>query len=1093
MGSRKKSKIKEKPGRIGNLFESSYTNKIKKYIEDIKQQHGETAKSQRFLMLLKDLFQDIDADFINKYLSGTEKYVSIKDKDICVKGRVDAFYGNLIIEFEKDLNKKLQEAQTQLKRYSFTLYKNGTLKNPLAIATDGLNFVVYLPLLEKANNPDEVELKEIEKINFAEEKPEDIHLWLDRYFMRQSPKTPTTEEIKNDFGLKSPLYKYIFHNLYDLWNQNKNQNEFKIIFDNWEKYIGIVYGSKIGSHELFIRHTYLATLAKLMIWKRFSDGSFREKEIAEVLKGEYFSKRMGILNFLEEDFFSWIVRKNVINKSIELSKLILYHLGTFNLRELKEDIFKSLYQELVDPETRHDLGEFYTPDWLAEKMVHRVLEDNIEKSIIDPACGSGTFLYMAIKTKKDVFKKEKSKSDSYVLNHILENVMGIDVHPLAVIIAKANYLLALGDLIKKARKEIKIPVYLANSIDLIEEKEVGMFETIHIKILPKKDVELPVQIVKDSSIYDLTLETIDRYAREYAGKEENQEVFKKFIKRKAKKILKTSANINTLYKLAKILKELIEQRKDTIWTFILKNLYKPVFLKEKFDVVIGNPPWLSFRYIKDSETQKKLKEEITKVFKLLDSKRPELITHLEIGTYFFVKTANYYLKQNGIIAFVLPRSIFSGDQHHNFRKGNEHIPQFYEIWDLEKVKPLFNVPSCVIFARKKPPLLEKEPISSGSPLEKGDKGGLKTFSQHNYPIKALQISGVLDSRNADLETAQEKLEFKEKEIFLNTVGNSSFLSYKKEKDIFITDTYYKENFKQGATLVPRAFWFIELKTGEGLRFNPERPYVITSSNIDTKKPWDKIKIEGNIEKEFLYVTLLSSDIFPFGHADFRPIVLPVIKEHGNFKIVTKESARAEGFTDLADWLEKCEELWERDKKESIKESIYQWLNYRNKLTEQKRKRYTVLYPTSATYLCGCVVESQNIKFRTGDIEIKKIDFIVDYTSYYFDTDNLKEAYYIASILNSCVLDKFIKEKQARGLFGPRHIVKKIFDFPFPKFNPQHPKHLELAEIGKECTQKVKRLLPALLQKYRNTGKIRSIIRKELEKEIKKIDKMEWWK
>ncbi|MCM8808516.1 MAG: N-6 DNA methylase, partial [Candidatus Omnitrophica bacterium] len=601
MKKKHKIKIKEKPGRIGNLFESEYVVKIKKYIEDITKQYSESAKSQRFTLLLKELFENIKVDFIDKYLTGIERYITIKDKDICIKGEVDAFYGNLIIEFEKDLNKNLKEAQAQLKKYSFILYKNNILKNPLTIATDGLNFMVYLPLIEKASSPDEVELREIQRISFIDEKPEEIYLWLDRYFMRTSPKSPTTEEIKNDFGLKSPLYNFTFASLMELWNENKNKEEFKIIFDNWEKYIGIVYGSEIGSDELFIRHTYLATLAKLMILKRFSEGFIKEEGIIEALKGHYFSKRMGILNFLEEDFFSWIVRENIIEKSIELSKFILNHLETFNLRELREDIFKSLYQELVDPETRHDLGEFYTPDWLAEKMVQKVLEDNVEKSILDPACGSGTFLYMAIKTKKDQLKKEKS--DIFILKHILENVIGIDIHPLAVIISKANYLLALGDLIKKKRKEIKIPVYLANSIEHIEEKEFGVFGTIPIHILPKK-AELPIEIVNNLYIYDLTLEVLDKYAREYAGKEEDFEVFKKFIKRKGEEILNITKKIDTLYNFAKILKELIETRKDTIWTFILKNLHKPIFLKEKFDVVIGNPPWLSFRYIKDPETQK---------------------------------------------------------------------------------------------------------------------------------------------------------------------------------------------------------------------------------------------------------------------------------------------------------------------------------------------------------------------------------------------------------------------------------------------------------------------------------------------------------
>jgi len=57
------------------------------------------------------------------------------------------------------------------------------------------------------------------------------------------------------------------------------------------------------------------------------------------------------------------------------SPLLLGLLRNYNLRELSEDVLKSLYQELVDPKTRHDLGEYYTPDWLAARMVSRLLEE----------------------------------------------------------------------------------------------------------------------------------------------------------------------------------------------------------------------------------------------------------------------------------------------------------------------------------------------------------------------------------------------------------------------------------------------------------------------------------------------------------------------------------------------------------------------------------------------------------------------------------------------------------------------------------------------------------------------------------------------
>ena len=46
--------------------------------------------------------------------------------------------------------------------------------------------------------------------------------------------------------------------------------------------------------------------------------------------------------------------------------------------------------------------------------------------------------------------------------------VGADIHPLAVIIAKTNYILALGDLLKKRKSTITIPVYLADTLKLPE-------------------------------------------------------------------------------------------------------------------------------------------------------------------------------------------------------------------------------------------------------------------------------------------------------------------------------------------------------------------------------------------------------------------------------------------------------------------------------------------------------------------------------------------------------------------------------------------------------------------------------------------------
>jgi len=73
--------------------------------------------------------------------------------------------------------------------------------------------------------------------------------------------------------------------------------------------------------------------------------------------------------------------------------------------------------------------------------------------------------------------------------------------------------------------------------------------------------------------------------------------------------------------------QLIKLRRDTVWAFILKNIYKPLFLRnQKFDVVIGNPPWISYRYVESTDYQDFLKKLIlARAFK----------SHLALFSQFF--------------------------------------------------------------------------------------------------------------------------------------------------------------------------------------------------------------------------------------------------------------------------------------------------------------------------------------------------------------------------------------------------------------------------------------------------------------------------
>jgi len=845
--------------------------------------------------------------------------------------------------------------------------------------------------------------------------------------------------------------------LSSLWERVKEGSEFKVAYENWGKYLRIVYGTSVAEEELFMRHTYLAILAKLMVSSRLSEFPPDNEQIISVLEGEFF-KRQGIENFLEEDFFSWIVRGNARDAGIEIARKLLSLLRNYNFRQLSEDVLKSLYQELVDPKTRHDLGEFYTPDWLAHRMVQKLIEQNEKGSFLDPACGSGTFLYLTIREKRD-----RLPDTHKTLEHILNSVLGVDIHPLAVIVAKANYLLALGNLLKKRRGRISIPVYLSDSIRLPERE---LQSTLWVQVpsfkvkLDKKDIYLPEKLLENPTLYDEAIDAVRSFAIQNIGRRVTETQFLNFIQTQHQD-LKDINVAKALFHIADALKDLIEKNRDSIWAFVLKNIYKPLFLKNRFDFVIGNPPWLAFRYA-EPEYQKFLKEQITKNYNLL-SGRGELITHLELGTLFLLRAADLYLKEGGTITFVLPRSIFTADQHDGLRQGkfkNINL-NFIEVWDCEKVRPLFNVPSCVLIAQK------------------------QSKTKVSYPISGQILRGKLERRNASLDEAERSLSVEDVKFYLHKKGKRSFWATEEPKGEE-KESFYKKLFRQGATLVPRSFWFVEIQKSP-LGFNPICPPIESSERArrEAKEAYKGLALKGNIEKDFLYATLLSTDILPFEHLDYRLVVLPIEPVDNGYKLIKADEARNKGFTNLASWLEKVEKEWTKRRGAKAKRmSIYERIDrYHGLSIQNPQAKYRVLYVSSGAHVCACVQEDKPINLEINGQSIYINKFIAESKTYYFETSNALEAFYLISILNSPLIDKMIKPMKAL-----RDIHKKVLELPIPQFDPSNDIHRRLAGLGNIYSQKVSNWLQSGGQgKIKSIGVLRSRVREMLKEELKEID------
>lgn len=139
------------------------------------------------------------------------------------------------------------------------------------------------------------------------------------------------------------------------------------------------------------------------------------------------------------------------------------------------DLFKPLYQDLFPRALRHQLGEYYTPDWLARHVLDQVgYVGQAGMRLLDPACGSGTFLLLALERISAGAADNGPAGAAVELPHqrgdrlsslppLSPPIVGFDVNPLAVMTARANYLIALADVLPDA-SPIEPPIYLYDAI-----------------------------------------------------------------------------------------------------------------------------------------------------------------------------------------------------------------------------------------------------------------------------------------------------------------------------------------------------------------------------------------------------------------------------------------------------------------------------------------------------------------------------------------------------------------------------------------------------------------------------------------------------
>jgi hypothetical protein len=759
---------------------------------------------------------EVKADF--RQLLTSEFDVPLEDvrfeQRIEVKSRTDALIGRTVFEAKRDLTREWDDVERKMPDYLAN--REAETGEPfVGIASDGRLWRV-LAL-------DQGQLVKIKDTILNPDKPEEFIAWLDGALALKVSLPPNPTTVRIELGADSVAFRTAESALRGLWDRLKVRREILLKRQLWAQLLKIVYGKDVENDPLWLQHTYLV-VAKCIA---FAVLGLNEDDPARLLSGEALASA-GINGAVESDFFDWVVADP---DGTKLVRRIMAHVRRFRLAEVESDVMKTLYESLIDREQRRGLGEYYTPDWLAAKMTRHVVDRPLEQRVLDPACGSGMFLFHALRR----FLEEAEAGDVAPARRALEatqHVAGMDIHPVAVIIARVTYLLGLAPALSSRAGAISLPVYLGDAMQLSISEMIGGKE-LSIRVPPaaagegrsgetdgngREQLDFPDAFCRDPGLFDKAIERMRSGSEHGMARAQIEAALKRIVEQhyRADVTDEQKLAIEDLGKTYTVFDKLRRDGRHSIWAYVARNLSRPLAFSAGggwANVVLGNPPWVAFRHMSD-DLQKRFKELAKGAGVYVGGK---LATQNDLCALFTARSTSLYLRGAGRLAFVLPLAALSRGQFARLRSGSFHggAIQWDEAWTMDNsVKPLFDVPSCAVFGRRR---------ATSRPL----------------PDTVLVYSGLLPLRDAS-EALVDRLIAERK---FKVTENAP----KPTEAVFSGGSAYRKAFRQGATLVPRMLCFVERKSLGRLGADSTAPLVMSRRNAQEKKPWRSLpSIENQV-------------------------------------------------------------------------------------------------------------------------------------------------------------------------------------------------------------------------------------------------------
>lgn len=453
---------------------------------------------------------------------------------------------------------------------------------------------------------------------------------------------------------------------------------------------------------LFALNTYIAIIAKVVaacaLPKASQDVLQTGVSIAERLhaveNGELF-EHAGILNMLSGDFFSWYLDDSDWPSYQSHLGAMLGRLSGVDFAVSKKhpdttrDLFKGIYERFIPREIRHALGEFYTPDWLAEHGMD-LLEWQPADSLTDPTCGSGTFLLEAIR------RRRKANSDA-TAQTLLAGIHGIDLNPLAVLAAKGSLAVFLSPHLDPANP-VRLPVYLA---DAVYPATVDLFSNyshiLHTELGPR-EFSVPERMIGHADFFRIFSKVRMLIDADYSAAK-----ICNLILLDLQAMGLDPSDISIVSATVANLVELHDQGWNGIWCSILADRFAAGAIPRSSHIC-GNPPWIKWSNLPKDYAQSI--QQHCRGLGVFSTDKWVGGIESDISTVITYQAVKHYLANNGRLGFFLPGSVFTTESSAGFRRfsiENGSLPcKVLLVEDYQDIKPfegVSNHPTFLILQR----------------------------------------------------------------------------------------------------------------------------------------------------------------------------------------------------------------------------------------------------------------------------------------------------------------------------------------------------------------------------------------------------------